>query len=122
MLWDARRHRRNRPQRRPKRHEGDDIEAEGASEASSELYAEFWGGVTGPRVRDALWVISAVVGPSFAIGSALFVLGGVAGLWPGYDEDEWSTSKTDWLVNVPYLVRHPPGLLSCHSQLASMGG
>ena len=102
VLWDARRHRRNR---RPKhRQRKEDVEAQPGSDASSDISAEFWGGVTGPRVSDALWVISAVVGPSYAIGSAFFLLGGVSSLFPGYEEEEWSTLKVDLLVNVPYLV------------------
>ena len=80
------------------------MEAQPGSDASSDISAEFWGGVTGPRVSDALWVISAVVGPSYAIGSAFFLLGGVSSLFPGYEEEEWSTLKVDLLVNVPYLV------------------
>ena len=52
--------------------------------------------------------ISFFVGPTFIIGSILFLIGGIAGEWPGYFDELWSVRLNDGLINAPYFVRLNP--------------
>ena len=49
--------------------------------------------------------LSFLIGPTFFVGSLLFVVGTAAQTHGGYWTGEWTTAKEDDLVNIPFFVR-----------------
>lgn len=101
MTWDARRHRRNLLPRRQRGKDGTYNKLDGRN--PFHLHGKYID--ADARALSRLRRVSFFVGPTFLIGSVLFIIGAAAGEFPGYFYEMWSTGKIDGLVNIPYLVR-----------------
>jgi hypothetical protein len=100
LHWDARRHRRNLlPKQDP--HDKDKSHLDGRN--PFHLHGRYID--ADAEARSRLRLISFFVGPTFVVGSILFVLGASAAEDPADFDEKWSLGKRDGLINIPYLVR-----------------
>lgn len=114
--WEARQHRRNRPQWKEVEHK-----------PHLHSFAIFHG----DRIRHALSTpvkrISFWVGPLFFLGALLFVIGTTSQTYLPYWQDEWSERRKLSHVDAPFFVRsaplppHPPADTRCPHSNSSTG-
>jgi hypothetical protein len=100
LHWDARRHRRNLwPHQDPADPDASHLDGRNPFHVTTSRRD------ADAAARARLHRVSFWVGPTYMVGSVLFVVGAVAGQSPGYWTRTWTPGRIDSWVNIPYLVR-----------------